>query len=471
MPSGERGSADTGAGDQGGIDIRLGDRPVLRLFADHGFIRVGLVMPVLDRTVDISVQPSAACRVLDDEATREQVPPTSAWATAREAIDQVAQRSGGRRPVADQDLLRNLGGACFPLLGAAYDLGGAPISEVPRWAEPVLRRSTVAAAATAAFGAKSTRPVRRALVTALSPLPSGEIDLTMLALCLMGAEALDPDRLARVLSAPRVAQPFNDLPDPATLRAVAPTLVAWGPARTERVLIDAAGRADGLRLLLVTVRYSQQLAEHGPQAPLPNRLTELHTVHRALLRGGSDGAADRHPARPVPAQRRTREEIEIAQATRRRRQEAARAQAPPRANFYAPNAPTMSLAPSHRLAVPADIRAIDGLYFGQFSFVVPATVADLVTWSEILRNCLDDFGPAVVAGRSIILGVTRRNRLTYALELNSDRQIRQFASAANRAVPEHDRLAVVTELASQGVIDPRTRVNAAWLRSEADRTA
>ena len=111
------------------------------------------------------------------------------------------------------------GGIAFPLLGAAYDLGASPLEEIPRWAGPVLAAPTVADGARTAFGASATRPVRRALVEAIRPLPTGQVDLTVLALALMASDVLEPDRLARVLCAPRVAHPIVDLPDPATLQA------------------------------------------------------------------------------------------------------------------------------------------------------------------------------------------------------------------------------------------------------------
>ena len=232
------------------VDVLVAGEPVLRLTPQSHRVAVGLIVPPSGRVVDISVQPGAACRALADAQRRSRSAPSVVDAAVRAAVHTAARRASAWIPPEDLCWSHLFGGAAFPLLGAAYELDAAPVLEVPRWAAPALGSRTIGEAATAVFATAATRPVRRALVGAIAPLPDGEVDLSVLALALMGAPALQPDRLARVLSAERVHQPSADLPDPATMRATRDVIRAWvragwAEARLERVLVDAAGRPDG----------------------------------------------------------------------------------------------------------------------------------------------------------------------------------------------------------------------------------
>ena len=257
-------SATEGAGSVEVIRIRVGERTVLALTPQGHRVRVGLVMPPSGRVVDVSVQPAAARGALTEAGRQISAPPASIAAAARSAVLDAAGRSGCWTPAAESCMDAMFGGITFPLLGAAYDLGASPLEEIPRWAGPVLAEPTVADGARTAFGASATRPVRRALVEAIRPLPTGQIDLTVLALALMATDLLEPDRLARVLCAPRVAHPIVDLPDPATLQAASRVMSEWGEARCERILADAASRPDGLRILLDTARYAASCTTTDP---------------------------------------------------------------------------------------------------------------------------------------------------------------------------------------------------------------
>lgn len=448
MPSAARTDRPWGSGDEV-VRIRVGDRPVLALAPSDGRVRVGLVMPVVGRVVDVSVQPSAATSVLGEAARSTGTAWTSVERTARSQLVAAAESAGARTPPESQCLTRAFGGVAFPLLGAAFDAGAEPVAEVPRWAAPTLSAPTVGRGAVVAFGAAATRPVRRALVEAIRPLPCGTVDLTSLGLALMGLDALQPDRLARVLDAERVLHPPADLPDPATLDLARRVLRDWGDVRAERVLVEAAGRRDGLRVLLETVRWAHSLGDHGPSGPLPARLGELHDAHRALLR--SDDAP---LATPPPEPRRTRP------APARARRPAA---PPPPHRMLAPPAAVGMVRHTTALPLTPAERALDGTTEGSIMLVLPRTAGDLARWGRLLSNCLGDFGPAVAAGRSTIVGVHRANRLVAAVELTPSGTIRQFCGVANRAPADRDRRAVVGMLQRAGVLDTRAAANRPWL--------
>ena len=215
------------------IDVCVDGRPVLRLVPLDGRVRVGLTVPGLDRVVDISVQPIAACRSLEDAGRRARVPASAVEADARSAVTEAATRSGGWMPGGQVDLLTAFSGVAFPLLGAAHDAGTPPVPDVPRWAEPMLGAATVADGAAIAFGARSTRPVRRALVETLRPQPDArEAGLGVIALALTGCDVLEPDRLARLLRAERADHPSADWPEPSAF--VVPDERSAGGVRFER---------------------------------------------------------------------------------------------------------------------------------------------------------------------------------------------------------------------------------------------
>ena len=471
------------------VEVSVADRSVVALAPGDRRVRVGLVMPVLGRVVDVSVQPNAACRALDEAARQAGTPASSVESTARRRVVEAARRSGAWEPGPDMCLPRAFGGVAFPLLAAAYDHGAAPLGEIPRWAEPILAAPNFTEGASVAFGDAATRPVRRGLAEAIRPLGSGEIDLGVLALALMGRDALQPDRLARVLRGERALHPPTDLPDTAELRAARRTMAGWGDRRTERVLLDAAARPDGLRVLSETLLYARQLGDHGPAHPLPNRLAELHDAHRALMRSAPDRAPmdrapdrapmdrapDRAPMDRAPDQAPMdrapgaggRAPTRPARRPARRRQPAAPAPAagprPPH-RMLPPGAALPAVAPRTRIPARGRAQALDGMAAGDLTLVLPHVAGDLTRWGRLLSNCLGDFGPAAAAGRAVVVGVTRANRLVYAVELTPAGTIRQFCGRANRAPTVGDRRAVVRALASNGSLDRSAPTNRPWLQ-------
>lgn len=445
------------------VEVSIADRSVVALAPGDRRVRVGLVMPVLGRVVDVSVQPNAACRALDEAARQAGAPASAVESTARRRLAEAAHRSAAWEPGVDMCLARAFGGVAFPLLAAAYDHGAAPLGEIPRWAEPVLAARNFTEGASVAFGDAATRPVRRGLAEAIRPLGSGEIDLGVLALALMGRDVLQPDRLARVLCGERALHPRTDLPDAAELRSARHTLAGWGDRRTERVLLDAAARPDGLRMLSDTLLYARQLGDHGPPHPLPSGLAELHDAHRALMRSAPTRPARRparrrQPARPDPAPSADHAPRLLPGAPA----EAAAARPPHR--MLPPGAALPAVAPGTPIPARGRARALDGMAAGDLTLVLPHVAGDLTRWGRLLSNCLGDFGPAAAAGRAVLVGVTRANRLVYAVELTPAGAIRQFCGRANRPPAVADRRAVVRALAANGSLDRSAPANRPWLQ-------
>lgn len=443
--------------------VLVGGRPVLSLAPGRGVVRVGLVVPVLERVVDVSVQPAAAETALTAARIAADAPPGAAEAELRRALVAASGSAGSWHPDAALPVLAALGGVAFPLLGQAYDLGGEALAEVPRWAAPGLACTTIAAAAAALFGDRATRTVRRALVVALGPREDHRIELGVLAMSLMATPVLEPDRTARVLAADAAAHPAADLPDPSTLRAGTPVLRRWGQARAEAVLIDAASRPDGLAVLLRTLHYARQLGDHGPSGAMPSRLGELHDLYRALV------PSDVRRERPDPTTAGLGDPRSAGPRARvpppaPRRRTPPRAVAPePRHRLLAPPATAVTVRADTALPLTPAERALEGAASGPLSLTVPRTAGDLVRWGRLMSNCLGDFGPAVVAGRSTIVGVQRDHRLVYAVELTAAGVIRQFCARANRPPSPSDRRAVVGLLAERSLLDPNAPANRPWL--------
>lgn len=395
-------------------------------------------MHPLGRVVDVSVQPAAACEVLRDAGQRTSSSASAIEAAVRSALLEARGRCDSWAPPDGASLLAGFGGAAFPLLAAVYDAGAAPVREVPRWAEPVVAARTARDGAIAAFGDRTTRPVVRALAEALQPGASNEVDFSNLALAMIGTDVLEPDRLARVLSTPRVAHPASHLPDPSTLDAARRTVAAWGAFRAERVLLDAATSTDGVKLLLESVRYCRQLRGQSPAA-LPNRLAELHDAYRSRV-----ATAPRVQVQPVVRPVQPRRAASRAEPQR------------PQHRIFAPSTTLPPVAADSPLQISPTAAALHGRTFGNLTFTVPRTAGDLQRWGRILSNCLGDFGPAAAAGRTTIIGIEQSNILAFALEIRSDGTIRQFAGRSNRAPDQATRNATVRILTAAGVLCPAT---------------
>ena len=437
--------------------IEVCGEPVLTLAAPDpacARIEVGLVLAPLERTVDVTAHPAAASTAVRAAARRHGLGEAEAVAAAGAQVREAAAAAGAWAAPADASIEAALGGAGYPLLAAAYRGGAAPVQEVPRWAVPVLRQPTARAAAVEAFGAAATRPVIAALGSRFTDPVGGAVPLLPVGLGLIGRDALPPDRLARVLGAGGPIPGDGALLDRAAIASGRRAARRWGPVRTERVLTDAGVHERGGQLLLEVLRWAADLGDHAP-GRLANRLVDLHGQYRSAM-ATDPGPAPRPPARPA---RRA------AQHRHPARHEPVEERPPPdpRHRIFAPAAAgPVQVTAASVLPRPPELAALHHLELDGLRIVVPRTVGDLQRWSRLLANCLHDYGPVVVAGRSAILGVERAGTLHYALEVERGGRIRQFVGPANRPPDPVHRLAVVEALAAHAVVDRRLAANRVW---------
>ena len=100
---------------------------------------VGLGFPPTSRFLDVSIQPAVFEQVLPAGSCTPSRPGSSASILAR-WVAKLAELTPTWRPSEPDHLgvVGTVGGAAFPLLGAAYGHGVEPMREIPRWAAPYL---------------------------------------------------------------------------------------------------------------------------------------------------------------------------------------------------------------------------------------------------------------------------------------------------------------------------------------------
>jgi hypothetical protein len=456
----------------------------------HRRVLFAMAFPLVTRVIDISTQPGVISQALADRGEGEQFPIGTRHTVVGGWIAELAQRAGAWHPRTPgaTSLDTVVGGAAFPMLGAAYEQSAGPVREIPMWAAPVLSQPTARAATEAAFGAKATRPVVAAFASSLirpvaeqatAPDPRPRVNMTALALGLMGSPVLEPDQIVRVL---RVARP-GPVPSGEQISACQKVVGRLGPRRTERILTEA-GEADGaLTLLNRTVEMYAQVGHLLP-GRLANQLEALHAQCREVM--------PRNPNPGPPAAAAPRRAL--AAATPRRAPRPARrpppapprqAPAPPRQLRPEPAAPARlaetpppargpghdrALAPppvtttttNPALCFPADIQALDHTDLEGLRLVLPRTTYELTVWGQLMGNCLGSFGTAAAAGLSWLIGAETGERLAYCLELSSNRVVRQFLASRNRPVPRHHAQRVLQYLARRHVVDPTDPANRPW---------
>ncbi|MGO9658440.1 MAG: hypothetical protein ACLQVK_13055 [Acidimicrobiales bacterium] len=484
----------------------------LRFLSDgrHPRLLVTMAFPSLTRTIDISTQPGVISQALADRAEGEPLPAGTRHSIVGGWISELAQRVGAWHPRAPgaTSLDMVVGGAAFPMLGAAYEQSAGPVREIPMWAAPVLSQPTARAATETAFGAKATRPVVVAFASSLirpvanegtvaGPRPRG-VNLTALALGLMGSPVLEPDQIVRVL---RSARP-GTVPSGEQISACQKVVGRLGPRRTERVLTEAGEADSALALLNRTVEMYAQVGHLLP-GRLANQLEALHAQCRELMprhpnpRPPAPATPPRAPAAagpgraPAPA---TPPRAPAAAGPGRAARPARRPPAPPREAPVWPRqvrpeppAPARPAEPGRRerwpgldrafspppvtstttnpaLGFPADIQGLDHTDLEGLRLVLPRTTYELTVWGQLMGNCLGSFGPAAAAGLSWLIGAETGERLVYCLELSPNRVVRQFLACRNRPVPRHHAQRVLEYLARGHVVDPCDPANRPWYR-------
>lgn len=446
--------------------VDVDGRPVLRLVPTDTRITVHLVVPGIDRTVDISVTPLTAVRALHEAAQHAAFPTSRAEADLRHAVSGLftdgplrldGPRAGRLLEDPHRDLIGLLGAAAFPVLAAAYDAGATPIDEIPRWASPILAAPDLRTAATEAFGDAATRPVVTALARSVVREPGRPVDLTRLGLALIGAGTLDPDRIARVLGATGQAP---DTPIELTPTRIADARAAtrrWGPRRTTDYLCEAAGDTASLRRFDDCLTWAIDLGPHAPFR-LPRRLDDLADVYRSRI----TSRADDPPPPGRPQHPRTTRVTEPAGETVDNRRIDTTPDAVP--DTIADAIPDYGLHFAPRVATdrpignnspirhPRWLRPLNGTHSATFTYLLPRTCGDLVRWSRLLGNCLHTYRSAAVAGASHLVGIEAGGMLRYVIEIDRDRHIRQFAGQANRRPSAANHTEILAHLGTLHVL-------------------
>lgn len=455
----------------------------LRFVTDgtHRRVLVKMAFPFTTRVVNVSTQPLVISHALAATGGGEDLPEATRHAVVGRWVSDLAGRTGAWHPVVPQaaSLVSVVGGAAFPMLGAAYERRAGPLPEIPMWAAPILSQPTARAAAGAAFGARATRPVVAAFASSLNRAAPGEVDggqqggranITALALALMGTSALEPDQLTRVL---RVARP-GAVPSGEQIFAGQKVLVRLGPARAERVLTEAGDADDGLAMLAQMVRMFAEVGHLIVGRPA-NRLAELHAQCLEVMPRNPNPRPGPAPPRRQAPRRRLQTPLRQPEAPARPAPvRLAPVPAPPAADVVPPARdpgglrafapPPVTSAPTNpALRFPAEIQALDHADLGDMRLVLPRTTYELTLWGQLLGNCLGSFGPAAAAGFSWLVGVEANGRLAYCLELSPDRSVRQFLASRNRPVPPDHARKVLEHLARHHVIDLTHPANRTWV--------
>ena len=486
----------------------FGSGTTFRLRVDEDRLKVELALLPTSRTVDVSLQPDLFGQVLPVDYGS-----SIAGSAGSTVIWWIVALLTGTRAWCPSDpdgsgLVATAGGAALALLGSAYDRGAGTLGEVPRWAGPVLAGLTARDGARAGFGAKATRTVARALVDGLvgevpPPPPgvrpmvdggaagAGRVALFRLAVALMAEPSAEPDQIARLLCSPGPAHPPEQWPNQEQIaigRIVARHL---GPTGTERLLAEAVARDDGPALLAEVCRLAPGVLHLLPPRPA-HRLEDLRDQCRSLLPTDPDPRAGgwsriRRTATVDPASGRrapnrgaglgrsaragadrqvpSRPGARAGQRSEPRSEPGpARPPDPRRRMHVAPAAP--EVAPNTPLLVADEVTALHGAEIGHdLRIVVPRSTDELVSWGHMLRNCVGSFGPAVAAGRSLLIGVESGGALTYCLELAPDGTVRQFLGERNRPVPQAAASAVCRHLEAAGLLRADRSANRIWLEA------
>ncbi|MGQ0832494.1 MAG: PcfJ domain-containing protein [Microthrixaceae bacterium] len=436
--------ATTSSAQRAVLAVATDEGPVrFELDASDARLRLGILLRERTRPIDVTNQPRVLIAALGDTDAdpTEDVRAVCAWLDGFSAHHDL-----WRDPRVD--LTRTLTGASFPLLARMYEGGAATLQDVPRWAAPALIESTVRAATTAVLAPVASRTVVAALGSALTPRadPPRPPALHVLALALMGSGVLASDAVARVL---RAAGPEGPPPPPtwptvdevARFRGMAGVL---GTRRVERVLTDAATLPDGPRLLARTAVLLEGIPA-GARLRLPQGLGALH--RRCLELTPLDPRPHRPEAPAAPAAA-PRPRVRV-----------------PREALMAP--PTVGRAPraADPLSYPATVARVHGRAAGpHLRLVLPRSTFELREWGQRMHNCLGSFAAAVASGRSLVVGVERRDVLAYCAELvPSSRTMRQLHGSHNHAVPGRDAAAICAALVEVGLLDPAQPVNRPWV--------
>ena len=398
-------------------------------------------------SADVTIQPSAVLREIDQTAAEHTADP-GGW---RARVLRVLKTWDPSLEWLDNEpssLLTAVGATTHPWLGEAYRRGHAPIGEVPRWASPVLRCHTPAAAA-AELDPSATRRVARSLAASIVRHEApATVDLRPLALAVMGVGLLGPDELANVLDAEHVGPPGGGaLPEPDRVKEVRQMLAHYAPDRAAALLIDAATR-HSISELADWLRQLWWVHERAPQ-PLPVRLTGVQDICRQLVPvlAPTDGRAAVAPvpaaAPPTPAARPATNFLH----TR------------PEPRYDDPRmAPVVTDASAvTRWSIPSPLRSVNEFEREGIMFLVPTSRPELDRWGAVLHTCVGDYADPIIRGVSWVIGLKCENHLVGCIEVRArSRTVRQALGPRNQPLPPAMLQSALRTLEMHGIVQPGT---------------
>lgn len=93
-----------------------------------------------------------------------------------------------------------------------------------------------------------------------------------------------------------------------------------------------------------------------------------------------------------------------------------------------------------QVGIPQTYSTLDGLLVGELCLLLPKTGKDLITWGDLLQNCLISRVQPATLGLSSIIGIFQGEQIKYALEIR-DGHIQEFLGISNTLpLQEHDQL-------------------------------
>ena len=329
-------------------------------------------------------------------ATAGSEDPGADLAVVAELVSQLGPDDAGRDHTAgaecEGDLTSRTLRSAYPLLSRPLELGARP-EQVPVVLEALLRHTDVRAAARATLRPQVTRPLVRAVATALLPDDAGLIVWEPLQCALMAAMRCGPEQITSILSTP----------------VHRPGAVAFSVGDVDR----ARAMFEGTNPRRVSETLQAALADAGGTARLATQLAEW----------------DARPPAPPPA---------LAPAPR---------DPPPQRPEREPDL----------VDHPPEWVATEGSIVAGHRVVLPRTGNELLEWGAAMDNCIGIYRHVVVTGQTRIMGFTSEGRLRVAAEVSRGRVLRQLEARGNsRPTPALDA-AIVGFLRERRLIETDAR--------------
>lgn len=320
-------------------------------------------------------------------------------ASASEDLAELASLTEATLGADPGDLASQVLTSAYPLLRRPVEAGARP-DEVPIPLEPMLHHDDPRSAARHALGPRVTRPLVRALATALLPDDDGRLAWEPLLVALMAADRCGPEQLTTILS----TRPH---------RPGAVSFSSTDIARARAMFEDTHPRR-------VTEDLVASLETEGGTTALARRLIR----HDA-----------RPPAPPADADPRPRRVRTAAPAVVKDR-----------------GVRPIEYPASWSAMVGAEVPGSDGC-----RVVLPRNGDELLEWGTHLGNCLGAYRTAAALGRTRIMGFATENGLRYAAEISPGRALRQLEAADNRLPMPSREQAIVHWLRQHRLIDTDAR--------------